>query len=511
MSLFFELLSKRRTSIAAQVPIFGFFGAVFLPLPTLFYRIKAGRQTGAAIVAAATTLFVALGGGLSPDVFFFIDLLVVGFLLGELFLQRLSVEQTVVATVLAALGVGILALLMAAGISGQGLGALVGGYVEQNLETTLALYQGMGMPEENIRLITESLDRIRYVLVRLLPAMAATTILVVTWANLIMGRALLVRRGLGPLPPYQPIVDSLRQYKNPLMRSQKDRGKLIKKRPVEADTEVLFFVGCALEFDPTSQFIAKATASILDKAGVKWGTLGDREVCCGMPAFDVGCEDEFASLAKENLQMINALNVKTIVTSCPGCATTMKYQWTRYGELKPKVMHVSEFCAQLLREGRLKVKKEFRKKVTIHDPCWLGRYAGVYEEPREVLRAIPGLELVEMERNRKDSYCCGAGGGVMISFPEWAAENATSRLEEALETGAQAMVVPSCPECYLNFDVALHGYAAAVKLFQNVWQKAPVAVKFLDVAHKLSAPFLKRRKKVDIDVLDQTALLDQVT
>ncbi|HDI59409.1 MAG TPA: DUF2232 domain-containing protein [Desulfobacteraceae bacterium] len=190
--------------IAAQVPIFGFFGAVFLPLPTLFYRIKAGRQTGAAIVAAATTLFVALGGGLSPDVFFFIDLLVVGFLLGELFLQRLSVEQTVVATVLAALGVGILALLMAAGISGQGLGALVGGYVEQNLETTLALYQGMGMPEENIRLITESLDRIRYVLVRLLPAMAATTILVVTWANLIMGRALLVRRGLGA-PDFGPL------------------------------------------------------------------------------------------------------------------------------------------------------------------------------------------------------------------------------------------------------------------------------------------------------------------
>jgi len=321
----------------------------------------------------------------------------------------------------------------------------------------------------------------------------------------------LVRRGLGPLPPYQPIVDSLRQNKNPLMRSQKDRGKLIKKRPVEADTEVLFFVGCALEFDPTSQFIAKATASILDKAGVKWGTLGDQEICCGMPAFDVGCEDEFASLAKENLEKINALNVKTVVTSCPGCSTTMKYQWTRYGDLKPEVMHISEFAAKLLREGRLKVKKEFPKKVTIHDPCWLGRYTGTYEEPREVLRAIPGLELVEMERNRKDAYCCGAGGGVMITFPEWAAENATSRLEEALETGAQAMVVPSCPECYLAFDVALHGYAAAVKLFQNVWQKAPVAVKFLDVAHKLSAPFLKRRKKVDIDVLDQTALLDQVT
>ncbi|MEE4607309.1 MAG: YybS family protein [Desulfobacteraceae bacterium] len=190
--------------IAAQVPIFGFFGAVFLPLPTLFYRIKAGRQTGAVIVAAATTLFMVLGGGLSPDVFFFIDLLVIGFVLGELFLQRLSIEQTTIATVAAALGVGILALAMAAGVSQEGLGSLVGGYVDRNLETTLALYQGMGMPEDNIRLITESLDRIQYVLVRLLPAMAATTILVVTWANLIMGRAILVRRGLNA-PDFGPL------------------------------------------------------------------------------------------------------------------------------------------------------------------------------------------------------------------------------------------------------------------------------------------------------------------
>lgn len=190
--------------IAAQVPIFGFFGAVFLPLPTLFYRIKAGRQTAAVIVAAAATLFLALGGGLSPDVFFFIDLLVIGFVLGELFLQRLSIEQTMLSAVAAALGVGIVALAMAAGLSGEGLGAMVGGYVDRNLETTLSLYQGMGMPEDNIRLITESLDRIRFVLVRLLPAMAATTILVVTWANVIMGRAILVRRGLNA-PDFGPL------------------------------------------------------------------------------------------------------------------------------------------------------------------------------------------------------------------------------------------------------------------------------------------------------------------
>jgi uncharacterized protein YybS (DUF2232 family) len=190
--------------IAARVPIVGFFGAVFLPLPTLFYTVKAGRQTGATIAAVAAAAFLALGGGLSPDVFFFIDLLVTGWVLGELFLQRLSVERTVIYTVLTACGISILALAMAAGVSGEGFGALINGYVDRNLETTLALYQGMGMPEDNIRLITESLDRIRYVLVRLLPAMAVTTILVVAWANLIMGRAMLLRRGLAA-PDFGPL------------------------------------------------------------------------------------------------------------------------------------------------------------------------------------------------------------------------------------------------------------------------------------------------------------------
>jgi uncharacterized protein YybS (DUF2232 family) len=190
--------------IAAQVPLFGFFAAVFLPLPTLFYRIKAGRQTAAIISAAAAAAFLALGGGLSPDVFFFIDLLVVGWVLGELFQQHMSIERTVIYTVLAALGLGAVVLGMAAGVSGQGFGAMVGGYVSRNLETTLNLYRSMGMPEDNIRLITEALDRIQYVLVRLLPAMAVTTILVVVWANLILGRAILGRRGL-PAPDFGPL------------------------------------------------------------------------------------------------------------------------------------------------------------------------------------------------------------------------------------------------------------------------------------------------------------------
>lgn len=196
--------------MAAQVPVFGFFGAVFLPLPIMFYRIKAGRQTGAVIAVVAAVSFMILGGGLSPDVFFFIDLLLMGWVLGELFRQRLPVEQTVIFAVLTTCGLGALGLIMAAGASGEGLGALVGGYVDRNLEATLALYQGMGMPEDNIRLITESLEGIRYVLARLLPAMAVTTALVVAWANVIMGRAILVRRGIDA-----PDFGTLNRWKAP--------------------------------------------------------------------------------------------------------------------------------------------------------------------------------------------------------------------------------------------------------------------------------------------------------
>jgi len=306
-------------------------------------------------------------------------------------------------------------------------------------------------------------------------------------------------------------VKSTEDYKNPF--GQKVRGKNLpfKAKKVDEKTEVLFYVGCALEFDPTSNFITGETASLLDKAGVNWGVLGDEEVCCGLPVLELGYEELFGKLAKENIDRINKTNIKTIVTSCTGCQSAMKREWPRYGKLNAQVMHVSEYCDQLLQEGRLKVSGHYDKKVTIHDPCQLGRYTNIYEAPRNILKAIPGIDFREMERHHEEAYCCGAGGCLIAHNPEWSAANASDRLEEAIAHGAEVLVIPSCPNCYLNFDMAIHGYAGAVKLYEAVWAKVPAAAKFMSVAHKLSSPFIKRRKKIDIEIIDQTQLLNMVT
>jgi len=324
----------------------------------------------------------------------------------------------------------------------------------------------------------------------------------------------LVKRGLGPMPQAVPMIDSMKNYDNPLMANNKDRPKWYKKakeKKIQPGQEVLFFVGCALEFDPTAQPLAKATASLLEKAGVDWGMLNEDEVCCGFPALELGAEDEFARLAKKNVEQINALGVKTIVTACAGCQMAMKKEWPRYGELNAEVLHITEYSLRLIKEGKLKITGEFKKKVAYHDPCTLGRYTGVYDEPREVLKMIPGLELVEMEREREEAWCCGAGGGQVLCQPEWSAETATSRLEEAINAGAEVLAVGSCPTCMMNFDMAIHGYANMAKIYGKVLEKAPVAMKFLGAAQKLSSPFMKRRKTVDIEIIDTSELLDKVT
>jgi len=326
----------------------------------------------------------------------------------------------------------------------------------------------------------------------------------------------LVSRGLGPPAELKPMVQSVKDYDNPFVKPKKERGKWAADLPyvkkADQTTEVLFYVGCALEFDPTSVFIARATVSLLNKAGVHWGIMSEDEVCCGFPVMELGCEEDFKRLAEENVNRINQLSsVKTIVTSCPGCFNTMKNEWSRYGKLNAKPVHITEYLLFLVKEGKLKISGEYKKKVTLHDPCLLGRYNGIYDEPREILGLIPGVELVEMQRSREEAWCCGAGGGTLMASPEWASEVATERLEEAIGTGASVMVVPSCPTCNLNFDVALHGYASVVKLYQNLWQKTPTTAKFLSLAQKLAVPFLKRRKKVDIEVQDLTQLVDMVT
>jgi uncharacterized protein YybS (DUF2232 family) len=186
---------------AVRIPVLGFFGVLLAPLPTLFYRIKLGRQPTLAIPAVGLGAMIIADGGQSADLFFFMALLLLGFVLGELFERRLSIEQTVLAACGVVTAVCGGALIVVGIIGGQGLIPLVNAYVVQNLKAALDLYQAMGMTEENIRSIAESLDHIAYVMVRILPAMGIMTLLVVVWANLIMAKALLIRRRL-PVPEF---------------------------------------------------------------------------------------------------------------------------------------------------------------------------------------------------------------------------------------------------------------------------------------------------------------------
>ncbi len=326
----------------------------------------------------------------------------------------------------------------------------------------------------------------------------------------LMMRRELVNRGLGPLPSQAPLVASIERFNNPFGRKERGKSLPFKAKIVDQDTDVLFYVGCALEFDPTSSFITRESAELMNKAGVNWGIMKDEEVCCGLPVLELGEEELFGKLVRENIERINRTGVDIIVTACTGCMSAMKRDWSRYGELKAKVMHITEYAAQLLKEGRLKITGSFDKKVTIHDPCQLGRFNGIYEETRDILKAIPGVDFREMERNHEEAYCCGAGGGLIAVDPEWTSQTATERLQEALACGAEVMVVPSCPNCYLNFDMALHGYAGAVKLYETVWAKVPATAKFMGIAQKLTAPFMKMRKTVDIAVMDEIQLLNSV-
>ena len=197
-------------TLAVYIPIIGFFCSLFLPLPVLFYRSKLGRKTGLIVPAAAMAILVILAGGLSIDVVFFLEMLLLGFLLSELFEMNLSVEKTVLYACGGVLLTGFTGLVIYSNLSATGIYSLVSAYIAQNLEMTVAVYRGMGASEEFINKFSTSLDQIQYGLIRIIPAMVAASFLMVTWSNLLMARPFLKRRGL-----FYPDFGALKLWKGP--------------------------------------------------------------------------------------------------------------------------------------------------------------------------------------------------------------------------------------------------------------------------------------------------------
>ncbi len=268
-------------------------------------------------------------------------------------------------------------------------------------------------------------------------------------------RRLLVPDGVVPasIPNLRGIMTSLASVGNPWGQDPQDRPNWAKGLEVKEFTEgmeYLYFPCCYPSYEPRLKKVSFATAKLLNQAGVDYGILGSKENCCGESVRKAGNETLFKNLAKGNIKTYIDHGVKKILVSSPHCFHTFKNEYPEF-KVQFEVTHLSQFLFHLLKEGKLSITKAFPKRVTYHDPCYLGRHNGIFDEPREVLRRIPGLELVEMADNREKSLCCGMGGGRIWMETAKNERFSVLRLEQAIAVGAEVLVT-ACPYCISQFE-----------------------------------------------------------
>jgi len=240
---------------------------------------------------------------------------------------------------------------------------------------------------------------------------------------------------------------------NPLQGERAKRAdwaKGLALKPYAEGMEALYFVGCYFSYDPRMKKVAQATVNILKKAGVNFGILGEKENCCGESIRKTGSEKVFKTLARENIKAFIDNGVKKIIVSSPHCYHTFKNEYPEF-MVNFEVLHMNQYLLELIDAGRLELAGELEKTVTYHDPCYLGRHNGVYDEPRDLLNKVAGLNLVEMEACGKNSLCCGGGGGRIWMDTPQEERFSDIRLRQAEATGAQIMAT-SCPYCITNFE-----------------------------------------------------------
>ena len=257
----------------------------------------------------------------------------------------------------------------------------------------------------------------------------------------------------GSAKPIPTISASLSGHGNPMNEERKERADWAKGLTVKRfteETELLYFVGCYLSYDPRMKKVAVATAQILNKAGIDFGILGERESCCGESIRKTGDEELFKNLARGNIKTFIENGVKRILVSSPHCYHTFKNEYPEF-MVHFDVVHITRYLLELINQGRIAITGEYARKVTYHDPCYLGRHNGIYSEPREVLRKIPGLELIEMPDTMEKSLCCGGGGGRIWMETPMGERFSDLRLKQAVGTGAQVLAT-SCPYCITNFE-----------------------------------------------------------
>jgi len=297
-------------------------------------------------------------------------------------------------------------------------------------------------------------------------------------------RAGCVEAGQVPLP-LMLVIEGLKKEDNMLQRPKGERGRWAEGLSVKDITregaEVYFHAGCRYSLDEELWPVVRGAVKLLQEAGVDVGIAGKEETCCGGRAYEMGYQGELTKYAENNVELLRTAGVKTLVTCCADCYYSFKVLYDKIGKRGDlEVWHITEYLWKLVREGRLRLGKELNLKVTYHDPCHLGRKAEawlvqkgevkrgeVYEPPRELLRSLPGVELVEMRRNRENAWCCGAGGGVIDAYPDFARWVALQRLAEAKSTGAEVLVT-ACSWCKRNFLDALREGGEDLKVYDLV-------------------------------------------
>ena len=308
-------------------------------------------------------------------------------------------------------------------------------------------------------------------------------------------------KGHGPLPQHKEFIQSITNYDNVWKQPRTRRANWAKKLNIKdlskkgEKADVLYYVGCTYAYKPGMESVPQGTARIMKKAGVDFGILGAKEVCCGGIADNVGDKKSFAEIADKNLKMFEEVGAKTIVTNCPGCFMTFSEKYAHHLKKDTKdlpyvVKHSTMYIDELIQQGKIKFKKNLNMKVTYHDPCHLGRRGepykhwegkrvqwgltepprelnrgvnGVYEPPRNILKAIPGVSLVEMERIKDYAWCCGSGAGSKSAYPDFALAVAKERVEEAETTGASA-IVSACPWCEANLSDGIDASGSKMKV-----------------------------------------------
>ena len=276
-----------------------------------------------------------------------------------------------------------------------------------------------------------------------------------TWAL----REELVQRGIRLPEPLEKMHANMEKYNNvfgPLQGPQTIAG-------IPTRGKDLFFAGCNVRFKAPE--LALASLKVLKAAGLDIAYLGENEVCCGSPAGHDGNTRLLEDKALQNIEVLKNSGAKRVIAVCAGCYKTLKIDYPLIaGPLPFEVVHISELLAALIDQGKIQFKSRINKRITYHDPCFLGRHCKVYEEPRRVLQSIPGIELVEMERSRRWSYCCGGGAKITMScYPEFATTITRDRLLEGKRVADT--LITACTSCFSNMTRALKREGIALEVY----------------------------------------------